>query len=906
MTRVLLTILTAVCLVALNAGAAQSQDAPLPAGTPFTVSADTYVDSLAPTSNFGTGDELFAAATRRTYLRFDLSGLSGSVARATLRLRADDDAARGFEVRRLDAAWGELTLTDAHAPAPAATPVVSSGGFDSGFINVDVTPLVTSGGPVSLVLSSPHEALTFRSREDGKPAQLFVETGAAPPGGTPGSPGTPGTPLPSTVNVTTRDFSFTPSRLEVAAGSVTVNVTNAGQDVHTWTAVGLGSVTVNPGETKSVTFLASPGTYDFFCAVGSHADKGMRGTLIASGQAPPPGGGTPPPPPPPPSSPPPPTPPPAGTPLPTSASVTAREFSFAPSALTVAAGTVTVTVTNEGQLPHTFTIDGLVEVSLAAGERKTVTFTAAPGSYRFYCAVSGHAAIGMEGTLVASSGGAPPAGGPPPPPPVAPPPSPPPPGAPAAPAPGASLPSSATVSATEFAFAPNALAVAAGTVTLTVTNDGRLPHTFTIDGLVDVSLAAGERKTVTFTAAPGSYRFYCAVSGHATIGMAGTLSVGASGAGGAAPPGANGATGAAGGHDHAGHVAPEAAFDARLAGAKRGVTSVSLSLAQRTVRFAANRQERLWAFGEGRLRPLVVRVRQGATVRFALRNSGPRTAALRFGWMPAGRAVSVRSGRSALVVFRALRPGVYAVRGASAATSSLFGVVVVEPRAGWWRGAPKPARTYVLVQNEVYTQGATPQLLAFNGFAGQYVDAPLAVTANERVRLFVVNAGLRASTAFSVASTRFDRIWSARPRAAARQLVLAPGRGGVVEFKATGAGVRPFVSRAAALPLEARGAFSIAGAPAAPAGSAASAKITARDLFYEPKTLRVKAGRVALTFVNAGKLPHTFTVTGIANVRAGAGKTVTRQFDVKPGTYQIFCAEPGHKTAGMIGTLVAA
>ena len=30
---------------------------------------------------------------------------------------------------------------------------------------------------------------------------------------------------------------------------------------------------------------------------------------------------------------------------------------------------------------------------------------------------------------------------------------------------------------------------------------------------------------VTFTAAPGTYRFYCAIPGHTALGMAGTLTV---------------------------------------------------------------------------------------------------------------------------------------------------------------------------------------------------------------------------------------------------------------------------------------------------------------------------------------------------------------------------------------------
>jgi plastocyanin len=116
------------------------------------------------------------------------------------------------------------------------------------------------------------------------------------------------------------------------------------------------------------------------------------------------------------------------------------------------------------------------------------------------------------------------------------------------------------VSITDFAFSPGSLSVAAGNVTLAITNAGQLPHTFTIDGLVSADLAPGQSTTVSFNAPAGSYRFYCAVAGHVSLGMAGTLLATADGAGtppaappppAAAPPVAPAGSSAGGGH--AGH-----------------------------------------------------------------------------------------------------------------------------------------------------------------------------------------------------------------------------------------------------------------------------------------------------------------------------------------------------------------
>ena len=353
--------------------------------------------------------------------------------------------------------------------------------------------------------------------------KLTVTTAGSGSGGGTAPPPPPPPAPPSSVEIVTSDYSFSPASFQVAAGSVTVTVRNAGQETHTWTVPGVVNVTVLPGETKTVTFTAAAGSYAFYCAAGSHAGKGMRGTMtvVASGgSAPPPPTPTPPPaptPPPPPAGPPPP---------PGPLSVTSTEFAFSPSSLSAAAGTVTVTVTNAGQLAHTFTIDGLVNVEVAPGETRTVSFNAPAGSYRFYCAVSGHDGAGMAGTLVVSAPGSqPPA-------PVAPPPPPPPPPGHTHPAPAPAPPAGAsalTVSATEFAFRPATLAAAAGSVTLTVSNDGRLPHTFTIDGVVDVEVAAGATRTVTFQASAGSYRFYCAIAGHRGAGMEGMLVVSPSG-----------------------------------------------------------------------------------------------------------------------------------------------------------------------------------------------------------------------------------------------------------------------------------------------------------------------------------------------------------------------------------------
>ena len=93
------------------------------------------------------------------------------------------------------------------------------------------------------------------------------------------------------------------------------------------------------------------------------------------------------------------------------------EFKYDPSTASVAAGSqVTVNFENVGVLEHSWilvadsadpatvseadALAGATTGNVPAGQSKTLTFTApAAGTYKFVCAVAGHAVGGMVGTL---------------------------------------------------------------------------------------------------------------------------------------------------------------------------------------------------------------------------------------------------------------------------------------------------------------------------------------------------------------------------------------------------------------------------------------------------------------------------------------------------------------------------
>ena len=92
----------------------------------------------------------------------------------------------------------------------------------------------------------------------------------------------------------------------------------------------------------------------------------------------------------------------AGAPVSGSTSLVANDFSFAPETLRAAPGDeLTVAISNEGAVAHTFTIDDAdVDVEIAPGESAEASVTVPDsGTTTFYCRF--HRAQGMDGELVA-------------------------------------------------------------------------------------------------------------------------------------------------------------------------------------------------------------------------------------------------------------------------------------------------------------------------------------------------------------------------------------------------------------------------------------------------------------------------------------------------------------------------
>jgi plastocyanin len=80
------------------------------------------------------------------------------------------------------------------------------------------------------------------------------------------------------------------------------------------------------------------------------------------------------------------------------------------------------------------------------------------------------------------------------------------------------------------------------------------------------------------------------------------------------------------------------------------------------------------------------------------------------------------------------------------------------------------------------------------------------------------------------------------------------------------------------------------------------------QLKYSTTSLTAKAGSVAIAFANSSPVGHNMTIESSSGATVGAtptfqGGVKTLKLNLKPGTYKFFCSVPGHRQAGMEGTL---
>ncbi len=243
--------------------------------------------------------------------------------------------------------------------------------------------------------------------------------------------------------------------------------------------------------------------------------------------------------------------------------------------------------------------------------------------------------------------------------------------------------------------------------------------------------------------------------------------------------------------------------------------NVTLTVRDQTVEIASGVQYQAWTFN-GTVPGPVLHVRQGQTVNVTFINEGHMMHSIDFHAAEVPPDVAYRSippGQSLKFSYVATTPGVFLYHCGTPPVAlhianGMYGAVVVDPA----KGLPAADASYVLVQGEWYTQQArgtlmagnmakvmarTPDEVVFNGVAAKYQDHPLEARANQRVRLYVVNAGPNLASAFHVIGAIFAAVYPdgdpAHVLTGVSTYTVGPGEGAVFDLTIPQPGKYPFV-----------------------------------------------------------------------------------------------------------------
>jgi nitrite reductase (NO-forming) len=258
-------------------------------------------------------------------------------------------------------------------------------------------------------------------------------------------------------------------------------------------------------------------------------------------------------------------------------------------------------------------------------------------------------------------------------------------------------------------------------------------------------------------------------------------------------------------------------FDPTLAPAPGGTEHTLTMHATETVQeVAPGVTQELWTFDDQVPGP-VLRGRVGDIFTITLVNDGKLGHSIdlhasKVAWNDEMR--TIEPGESLVYQFEAKHAGIYMYHCGTAPAlhhigNGMFGAIIIDPP-----GLPPVDHEYVLVQSELYLgadgapgdlakmQGEAHDAVVFNGYVNQYLHRPIRVEPDERVRVWVLDAGPSENSAFHIVGTIFDTVFKEgtyliRPdarRAGSQALDLQPSQGGFVEFTFDEAGLYPIVT----------------------------------------------------------------------------------------------------------------
>lgn len=150
----------------------------------FAITADAYVDQGHPGTNYGGATRLRidgdagGGADRHAYLKASVSGISGRVDRAALRLWVADPTTNGPKVYPTTTTWAGGKITWRNRPSATGPAASDAGAIAAGtWVELDVTAIVRGNGTFGfLVAPTSANGLDVESLQGGHPPRLIVQT----------------------------------------------------------------------------------------------------------------------------------------------------------------------------------------------------------------------------------------------------------------------------------------------------------------------------------------------------------------------------------------------------------------------------------------------------------------------------------------------------------------------------------------------------------------------------------------------------------------------------------------------------------------------------------------------------------------------------------------------------------
>ncbi|MDF1489819.1 multicopper oxidase domain-containing protein [Tessaracoccus caeni] len=336
------------------------------------------------------------------------------------------------------------------------------------------------------------------------------------------------------------------------------------------------------------------------------------------------------------------------------------------------------------------------------------------------------------------------------------------------------------VKALDMAFEPSVIEVNPGDRLIIdlVNEDPTNFHDLMVAGVRSPRLGVGERVELDLGVISESTEGWCTVTGHRQMGMTLQIVVGDA----PAPSGDGG---------HQGHETRPRVMadpDARIDGVvdpvlapltDETVHELTMTVTEVPLEVAPGVWQKRWTFNGSSVGP-TLHGRVGDVFVITLVNDGTMGHSIDFhagALAPDEPMRTIAPGESLTYRFTAERAGVWMYHCSTAPMSAhiaagMHGAVIIEPE-----GLPEVDHSYVLVQSEVYLDGAAgsadeaaevnvdavsaekPDFVVFNGVANQYDQRPFEVKTGERARFWVLDAGPNRASSFHIVGGQFDTMY---------------------------------------------------------------------------------------------------------------------------------------------------